>query len=279
MSDLSTAPPSGPAPDLPFPIDKAQRFDFDGNGISHPVYRYGSGPGVLMLHELPGMTGKFLEVAGIVVGAVFTVFAPLFFGRPGQDSTVLGGLSVIRLCIRHEFSCLATNRTSPIADWLRLLCATIRQECPGRGIGAIGMCLTGNLVLALSGSGSVLAPVLCQPALPLCTVPLLGNALRRPALGLSSGDVAAAVTASHQVPVLGYRFQTDAKCPAQRFATLARTFGKDFRATQIPTGKNQPGQFPASAHPVLGNQFRNDPANPTRQALNAILSHFRQHLP
>ena len=41
------------------------------------------------------------------------------------------------------------------------------QECGGRGVGAIGMCLTGGFALSMALDPVVLAPVLAQPGLPV----------------------------------------------------------------------------------------------------------------
>lgn len=44
-------------------IDDAHRFQFAEGGISHPVYRDGAGPGILILHELPGMSDACIRLA------------------------------------------------------------------------------------------------------------------------------------------------------------------------------------------------------------------------
>ena len=36
-------------------VDDDHKFVFQDGNITHPVYRDGQGPGVLILHELPGM--------------------------------------------------------------------------------------------------------------------------------------------------------------------------------------------------------------------------------
>ncbi len=41
------------------------------------------------------------------------------------------------------------------------------QECSSRGVGAIGMCLTGGFALCIALDPVVLAPVLAQPRLPV----------------------------------------------------------------------------------------------------------------
>ena len=72
-----------------------------------------------------------------------------------------------RACISAEFRAMAANRSSPVTQWLRALARLAHQECGGPGVGAIGMCFTGNFTLTIMLEPSVLAPVLSQPSLPL----------------------------------------------------------------------------------------------------------------
>ncbi|MDP9120534.1 MAG: dienelactone hydrolase family protein [Acidobacteriota bacterium] len=259
-------------------IDDAHRFLFEEGGISHPVYRDGSGPGILILHELPGMSDACIRLADLVLREGYTVYLPLFFGSPGQSSGLRGLASV--LCLRREFHLFATDRSSPISGWLVALCRRIKEECGGKGVGAIGMCLTGGIVLSLLVDDTVLAPVVSQPALPLLLevpwAPPLAE--RKAALGLSPADLAAAVERSATVPVLGYRFATDKICPRERFATLEKAFGPGFRGTEIPTGPENPGGIPDGAHSVFTGEFVNEPGHPTRRALDEVLAHFRRQL-
>ena len=75
------------------------------------------------------------------------------------------------ICIRREFSVWATNRSSPIVDWLRALSREMHTQCGGNGVGAVGMCFTGNFALAMMTEPAVVAPVLSQPSLPLAGGP------------------------------------------------------------------------------------------------------------
>ena len=38
-------------------------FPFEYKGIQHEVYTIGKGPGVMLMHELPGMTTECLALA------------------------------------------------------------------------------------------------------------------------------------------------------------------------------------------------------------------------
>jgi hypothetical protein len=66
-----------------------------------------------------------------------------------------------------EFRALQANASSPVTQWLRALARTAHEECGGRGVGAIGMCFTGNFALTIMLEPSMLASVLAQPSLSL----------------------------------------------------------------------------------------------------------------
>src|SRR5262249_54940106 len=157
-------------------------------GATRTVLRRGSGPGVVVLHELPGIIPQVAAFAERVAGAEMTAVLPVMFGTPGKPLSAGYLLSQLaRLCIRREFHCFAKRLSSPIAEWLRALCRKVHQECGGPGVGVVGMCLTGGLALSLTVDPVVLAPVLSQPSLPLLTL----TRARKEALAISPEDLAA----------------------------------------------------------------------------------------
>ena len=89
---------------------------------------------------------------------------PHLFGPLGKTS--IGGNLLRVMCMRKEFRVMATDASSPVADWLRLLCREVRDSRGVEGVGVIGMCLTGNFAITLIGDDSVLAAVASQPAMP-----------------------------------------------------------------------------------------------------------------
>src|SRR6266404_9684895 len=142
-------------------------FRFTHDGDSKTVFRRGAGPGVVIIHEIPGITPPVERFANFVVDAGFTVFLPHLFGTPGKPVSVGYALEqMVRACVSREFHVLAAGGSSPVTDWLRALCRHAHAECGGPGVGAIGMCLTGNFALALMVDEAVMAPVLSQPSLP-----------------------------------------------------------------------------------------------------------------
>jgi len=53
---------------------------FTSAGITHTTYQRGTGPGVVVVHEIPGITPMVARFANDVVAAGFTVVMPLLVG-------------------------------------------------------------------------------------------------------------------------------------------------------------------------------------------------------
>ena len=45
-------------------------------GVAHDIYRRGSGPGIVVIHESPGLTPEVIEFGDALVEAGFTVVLP-----------------------------------------------------------------------------------------------------------------------------------------------------------------------------------------------------------
>jgi dienelactone hydrolase len=247
-------------------LDGFERFDFARDGRTKPVYRRGQGPGVLLMHELPGMVPECVELARAIAAAGFSVYMPLFFGRPGQRPKLLS--SMARVCLSREFLLLGRGRTSPIVSWLRALARHVRQEAGGPAVGAIGMCLTGGFALALLLEQDVTAPVVCQPALPI-VFPWSGTATRED-LGLDPEHLARVRgrVEGEALPVLGFRFAGDPICPKERFARLRREFGDRFL-------EHQP---PGNEHAVLTLHFRRLSASDQDAVWGALIGFLNDRL-
>jgi dienelactone hydrolase len=202
---------------------------FTDGGVTHPTYRRGEGPGVIIIHELPGMTPNVITFASEVVDAGFTVVMPNLFGTPGVP---MSGGAILRtlpkVCVSREFTMLVSNTTSPVATWLRALARTLHGELGGPGVGALGMCFTGGFALAMMVDPSVAAPVLAQPSLPFA----IGRR-RANDLGLSPADldvVKSRVAAG--CPVLGIQYASDA-ATGSRFARLEAELGSGFLKLEL----------------------------------------------
>jgi len=250
------------------------RVMFTHQGRSHPVYRAGTGPAVIVIHEIPGIHPGMITFAQRLLEAGYRVYLPSLFGRPGEPFGA-GPLlrSMLRVCVSREFAILA-DRTSPVAIWLRALPAAAHRECGGPGVGAIGMCVTGGFALAMAVEPAVLAPVVSQPGLP---APL--TTAKRAAVGLDATDLAQVKERTHRgLCVLGLRFSADRGCPAERFATLRRELGGAFEAIEVDSSPGNPHGIATRAHAVLTVDLVDEPGHPTRAALDRVLGFLDQRL-
>jgi len=204
---------------------------FTGGGITRETYVRGKGPGVIIIHEIPGITPKVIEFADAVVAAGFTVVMPALVGRPGKD--VSGRYlmqSMARVCVAREFTTWATGESSAISLFLGDLARDVHEQCGGPGVGAIGMCFSGGFALGMMVNGHVVAPVLSQPSLPFAV-----GARRSADLNLSPADLEAVKRrAAEGCQVLGLRFDRD-RLVGTRFDSLRRELGDAFIAVEYPS--------------------------------------------
>jgi len=251
------------------------RFDFHDGRWTRPVFRRGTGPAVIIIHEMPNMHPLVVRFGNHVAEAGMTAVLPSLFGHPGRNPTPLYGLSqmVQGICIRREFHVWATDKSSPIVDWLRALARKMHGECGGKGVGAVGMCFTGNFALAMMTEPSVVAPVLSQPSLPLG----FGNKRRAAAMGVSPEEVACAKRrfADENLSMIGLRFHDDPFVTPERFETYKKTFGDKFEAIELDPKDAAPG--PMAAHSVLTINLRDDdPTGPTKQTEQRVIRFFKE---
>ncbi len=232
-----------------------------GHEVTHDVYTQGAGPVVVIIQELPGIGPQTLELATKLRAAGFMTVLPHLFGPLGSIS--LAGNMVRVLCMRREFRILEKNASSPIVDWLRALCRDLKATHGVKGVGTIGMCLTGNFAISLLADDSVLAGVASQPSMPF---------FDQSALHMSPEEV-------HQIktridatqPAMALRFEGDPLCMAEKFGALDRTFNSDRRRIDLHT-------LPGKGHSVLTLDFVDKAGHPTTQALENVISYFRSSL-
>src|SRR4051794_17151953 len=149
-------------------LEDFARRDITLNTTTKRVYVAGKGPAVIVMTEMPGISPDVARFARWVRDAGFTVYLPSLFGRDGAYPHAEEGRAVMkRACISAEFQAFAANASAPVTQWLRGLARLAHQECGGAGVGAIGMCFTGNFALAMMLEPAMLASVVCQPSLPL----------------------------------------------------------------------------------------------------------------
>lgn len=236
------------------------------------VFVSGDGPAVIIIHEIPGITPEVARFARWVRDAGFRVYLPSLLGSPGKPNGPGYVLqSSLRACIAREFAVLAANKTSPIVDWLKDLAAVAHAESGGPGVGAIGMCLTGNFALAMMVEKPTLAPVMCQPSLPI-TQP--GG------LGLSAEDATAIRERLEEedLTVRGYRFEGDRLCREARFRTLQQHFGDRFEGEAVPDSAAKPDTFNPNPHSVVTTHLIDEQGSLTRQKVDEIIAFFARRL-
>jgi dienelactone hydrolase len=249
-------------------------FDFTHDRRAHEVFRGGSGPAVVVIHEIPGLDPGVIGFARRLIAAGYTVYLPSLFGRPATPATGREIVrSILRVCVAREFTKLA-DRTSPVVGWLRALAASAFRECGGPGIGVVGMCFTGGFALATALEPSVVASVVSQPVLP---API--GRRRRAALGLDADDLATITArANDHLRVLGLRFTNDRGCPPERFETLRARFGTSFEGIEIDSSPGNAAGVSPSAHSVLTVSLVDEPEHPTRVALDRVLALLAERL-
>ena len=237
-----------------------QKGSFTAAGFTRDTYRRGSGPGVIVVHEVPGITPKVTRFANEVVDAGFTVVMPDLVGTPGKEfSNGYAMASLTKVCISKEFSALAMNKTSPIIGWLRALGRNLHQEVGGKGIGALGMCFSGGFALGMMIDDHMVAPVLSQPSMPF---PI--GKKRAASLHLSPDDeLAVRQRAAAGCEVLGLRYTGD-RLVGDRFATLRDLIGDKFVAIELPSTKT-------TDHSVLTEQR-------DEESVQRVLQFFRDKL-
>jgi dienelactone hydrolase len=263
VSDLATA------------LDGYTKESFEADGKRRDIYRAGSGPAVIVIAEMPGITPAVAAFGRKVVAAGCTAVMPHLFGVPGRSlSGAYMFTSFGPACVSKEFSKLALKSTSPVTVWLRKLAAAEHERCGGPGVGVVGMCFTGGFALAMMVDEIVLAPVLSQPSLPF---PL--GKKRKADIGISDDDLARVKerTAAGTC-VLGLRFTNDPFCFEERFATLRRELGDAFIAVEIDSAPGNPHGHPKVAHSVLTEHLQDREGTPTRAALDQTLTFFREKL-
>ena len=260
------------------PLDDFDRRTFDFRGDSKTVYVAGSGPAVIVMTEMPGISPYVARFARWVRDAGFAVYLPSLFGRDGAVPDAEDGAKVFRrACVSAEFRAFAANESSPVTQWLRDLATAAHRECGGPGVGAIGMCFTGNFALTMMPEPAMLAPVLSQPALPLddpAGLEISADELKTARQRLDRDDLT----------VLAYRFAGDRFCQAQRFAAYAEALGDRFVGRVLPDGAANAEVAPffrhhvGCPHSVVTAHLIDEAGQPTIAARDEILSFFTARL-
>ena len=247
------------------------------DGATKTVYVAGSGPAVILMPEMPGISPDVVRFADWIRDAGFTVYLPSLFGTDGAYPTAKGEAVARRACVNVEFRAFAGGGTSPVVTWLRGLAREAHQDCGGPGVGAIGLCFTGNFALTMTLEPSVIAPVVNHPSLPLDD----------PAgLEISDEDALAIRDrfARDGLTALAYRFDNDTWCTGQRFAAYRALLGDGFDGRVIPGECANPNPPPffrdvvGCPHSVVTAHLVDQAGHPTLQARDEILNFLTERL-
>lgn len=252
------------------------RAPFTGAGITYDCYEKGSGPGVVLIPEIPGLTPEVLGLADHLVNEGFTVVIPSPFGEPGRPLSIGYALrTVSRLCVSAEFRAFAANAHRPITDYFRAVASDLASRTPGPGVGVIGMCFTGGFALAAAVDESVLASVVSQPGMPL---PIGRSRRIDPTMSSAEFDRVAERASAGEVCALGLRFSEDAGVPRERFDTIKKKLGDSFEIIQIDSSKGNTDGYATSAHSVLTGEVRASPPNQAFAARERVVTFLRERL-
>lgn len=248
------------------------------DGLAKTVHVSGCGPAVIVMPEMPGISPHVARFSRWVRDAGFTVYMPSLFGRDGAVADAQEGAEIFRhACVSAEFRAFAANSSSPVTLWLRALAQFAHQECGGPGVGAIGMCFTGNFALTMMLEHAMLAPVLSQPSLPLddpAGLEIAREEIKAVRARLDREDLS----------VLAYRFEGDRFCQAQRFAAYAEALGDRFEGHVLPDSAANPdvasffSEHVRTPHSVVTAHLIDEAGQPTLAARDQIIAFFTRRL-
>lgn len=249
------------------------------DGIEKRVHIAGEGPAVIIMPEMPGISPHVARFARWVRDAGFRVYLPSLFGRDGAVADAEHGAAVFRrACVSAEFRALGGGGvSSPVTRWLMALARNAHDECGGPGVGAVGMCFTGNFALTMMLEPSVLAPVLCQPALPLDNPAGLE-------IAPEELDAVARRMAAEDLTALALRFAGDPFCRAERFAAYRKALGDRFEARVLvdeAANDDVPpffAQHVPAPHSVVTAHLVDKTGSPTLAARDAIVAFLHKQL-
>jgi dienelactone hydrolase len=236
---------------------------------SKEVFRFGRGPAIIVLHELFGAGPTLFQFAHRLAVAGFEVYVPILFGKANHaEAPAYNVLQVMRVCLSREFASFSSGRSSPIADWVRLLGLEITQRTQQTHLGVVGLCLTGNFALTLACDDWVAASVVSEPALPFS---MTSNGKKD--LHLSPFEVALLKQrVANGFQILAFRFDGDGISPAERDANLRAVFSPGV----LGSGCLKPTR--RGAHAVFTGDFDETPMSSTATALDELIAYLRRRL-
>src|SRR5437763_12611334 len=111
------------------PLEDFRHREIALDGVTKKVHVAGSGPAVIVMTGMPGISPHVARFARWVRDAGFTVYMPSLFGRDGAVPGVEEGAAVFqRACVSAEFRAFAGGQSSPVTRWLRALARLAHEE-------------------------------------------------------------------------------------------------------------------------------------------------------
>jgi dienelactone hydrolase len=280
------APSTYPLPDESMQKLGFSNYPFSDGAYEHVVYVKGTGPDVIVMHELPGFDTYTVGFIDRLSGKGFRVHAPHLYGPMLWEASFP---NFVRLCISREFGRLKANESAPVCDWLRALARSISDDNANARIGVIGMCLTGAFVIPMVIEPSVRAGVISQPAIPLSMRYWLfgsGAGEWMQQVNVSDEDFHAATQrcARDKVPVIVQRFKCDRISFHGRVKRIAQAFGENATLHEYPDSRPMENDrdFP---HALLTREYdlaeyndANEAENSTRVAFARVVAFLKQNL-
>ena len=254
------------------PLDDFEHRQITLQDKTKLVFVAGTGPAVIVMTEMPGISPHVARFARWIRDAGFTVWMPSLFGHPGRPVSIGYSVgSIAKACISSEFRAFAANGRGPCTQWLYTPAAPAPPISGGKGVGAIGMCFTGNFALSMMLEPAMLAPVLSQPSLPLG---------RSGGMHIAPDELAQVKERLERedLTVLGYRFAGDSFCKAERFAAFEQALGDRFKGTVLPDSCANPSAPMKNPHSVVTLHLIDEENQPTRRAVEEIIGFFRMRL-
>ncbi|MFD4156034.1 dienelactone hydrolase family protein [Streptomyces hydrogenans] len=260
------------------PLDDFERREVEVEGVSKRVYVSGAGPAVVLMPEMPGISPDVARFARWIRDAGLSVYVPSLFGVDGAYPLAdAAGAVMRRACVSAEFRAFAGGGTSPVVGWLRGLARAAHAERGGPGVGAVGLCFTGNFALSMTLEPTVVAPVVNHPSLPLDDPGGLE-------LGAEDASAVAERVRREGLKVLAYRFEDDRWCTGRRFAAYRALLGDAFDGRVLPAGvaNTDPPPFfrevVGCAHSVVTAHLVDAAGHPTVRARDEIIAFLAERL-
>jgi len=260
------------------PLDDFDQTIVTIDGESKTVHVTGEGRAVILMPEMPGISPDVARLARWIRDAGFAVYLPSLFGVDGAYPTAEAGERVVRrACVSAEFRAFAGGGTSPVVRWLRGLARIAHAERGGPGVGAVGLCFTGNFALTMAVDPAVVAPVVNHPSLPLDDP---GG------LEIGAADAAALVERVERdgLRVRAYRYAGDRWCTGQRFAAYRALLGDAFdgRVLSGDAANDSPPPFfrdvVGTPHSVTTAHLVDEDGHPTLAARDEIIAFLTTRL-